>query len=154
MFWLRWKGYTAYLMETHTHLTVSVMAGDTLARSLGSVAGPLFTDLVFEIIEIGWGNTLIGRVATILSFLPFGFRRYGQQIQDPSKYVVKEPGKGSLKPKISSTVLRALPASPIYAVIPPRPRPKTETESGPATAVELANRWNPAVLEAIKTTPA
>jgi len=90
-------------METHTHFTVSVMAGDTFARSLGSVAGPLFTDSVFEIIEIGWGNTLIGRVVTILSFLPFGFRRYGQQIQNPSKYVVKEPGKGSLKPEISST---------------------------------------------------
>jgi hypothetical protein len=58
---------------------------------------------VFEIIEIGWGNTLIGRVVTILSFLPFGFRRYGQQTQNPSKYVVKEPGKGSLKPEISST---------------------------------------------------
>lgn len=29
-------------METHTHFTVSVMTGDTFARSLGSIAEPLF----------------------------------------------------------------------------------------------------------------
>ncbi|KAM5527270.1 major facilitator superfamily transporter [Fusarium oxysporum f. sp. phaseoli] len=102
-------------METHTHFTVSVIAGDTFARSLDSVAGPLFTDSVFEIIEIGWGNTLIGRVATILSFLPFGFRRYGQQIQKPSKYVVMEPGKGCLKPEISSTGASAMPE--VYGIL-------------------------------------
>ncbi|KAF4457858.1 hypothetical protein F53441_297 [Fusarium austroafricanum] len=80
-----------YLTDTYAQYAASVIAANTVARSAGSAAAPLFTTQMFTALGVGGGGSLIGGVATLLAFIPFIFFWYGARIRKKSKYAVVEP---------------------------------------------------------------
>lgn len=84
-----------YLVETYVQYASSIVAVNTIARSLGSLAAPLFTDSMFEAMGVEGGGSLIGGIAVVLAIIPFVFFRYGEKIRARSKYtVLAEAPKG------------------------------------------------------------
>ncbi|KAF5008589.1 hypothetical protein FDECE_5141 [Fusarium decemcellulare] len=79
-----------YLTDTYAEYAASVIAANTVARSAGSAAAPLFTTQMFSALGIGGGGSLIGGVATLLAFIPFVFYWYGARIRRKSKYAFVE----------------------------------------------------------------
>ncbi|KPA42861.1 polyamine transporter 1 [Fusarium langsethiae] len=80
-----------YLTDTYASYAASVIATNTVARSAGSAAAPLFTTQMFTALGVGGGGSLIGGVATLLAFIPFIFFWYGARIRKKSKYALVEP---------------------------------------------------------------
>ncbi|KAG8675421.1 hypothetical protein FPOAC1_001400 [Fusarium poae] len=80
-----------YLTDTYASYAASVIAANTVARSAGSAAAPLFTTQMFTALGVGGGGSLIGGVATLLAFIPFIFFWYGARIRKKSKYALVEP---------------------------------------------------------------
>lgn len=77
-----------YLTDTYTDYAASVIAANTVTRSAGSAAAPLFTNQMFSALGVGGGGSLIGGVATLLALIPFVFYRYGSRIRRKSKYAL------------------------------------------------------------------
>ncbi|KLO94531.1 mfs-multidrug-resistance transporter [Fusarium fujikuroi] len=82
-----------YLTDTYAQYAASVIAANTVARSAGSAAAPLFTAQMFTALGVGGGGSLIGGVATLLALIPFVFFWYGARIRRKSKYALVEPGQ-------------------------------------------------------------
>lgn len=82
-----------YLTDTYASYAASVIAANTVARSAGSAAAPLFTTQMFTALGVGGGGSLIGGVATLLAFIPFIFFWYGARIRKKSNYALVEPDK-------------------------------------------------------------
>ncbi|KAM0391097.1 hypothetical protein ACHAQC_007277 [Fusarium culmorum] len=80
-----------YLTDTYASYAASVIAANTVARSAGSAAAPLFTTQMFTALGVGGGGSLIGGVATLLAFIPFIFFWYGARIRKKSNYALVEP---------------------------------------------------------------
>ncbi|EXL48964.1 hypothetical protein FOCG_09525 [Fusarium oxysporum f. sp. radicis-lycopersici 26381] len=80
-----------YLTDTYAQYAASVIAANTVARSAGSAAAPLFTTQMFTALGVGGGGSLIGGVATLLALIPFVFFWYGARIRRKSKYALVEP---------------------------------------------------------------
>ena len=80
-----------YLTDTYASYAASVIAANTVARSAGSAAAPLFATQMFTALGVGGGGSLIGGVATLLAFIPFVFFWYGASIRKKSKYALVEP---------------------------------------------------------------
>ncbi|KAF4338869.1 major facilitator superfamily transporter [Fusarium beomiforme] len=80
-----------YLTDTYAQYAASVIAANTVARSAGSAAAPLFTTQMFTSLGVGGGGSLIGGVATLLALIPFVFFLYGARIRRKSKYALAEP---------------------------------------------------------------
>ncbi|KAM0563878.1 hypothetical protein ACHAPJ_000084 [Fusarium lateritium] len=79
-----------YLTDTYAQYAASVIAANTVARSAGSAAAPLFTTQMFTALGVGGGGSLIGGVATLLALIPFVFFWYGARIRKKSKYALVE----------------------------------------------------------------
>ncbi|KAJ4196453.1 hypothetical protein NW755_001239 [Fusarium falciforme] len=77
-----------YLTDTYTDYAASVIAANTVTRSAGSAAAPLFTNQMFSALGVGGGGSLIGGVATLLALIPFVFYKYGPRIRRKSKYAL------------------------------------------------------------------
>ncbi|KAI8683886.1 MFS domain-containing protein [Fusarium keratoplasticum] len=82
-----------YLTDTYTDYTASVIAANTVTRSAGSAAAPLFTNQMFSALGVGGGGSLIGGVATLLALIPFVFYKYGSRIRRKSKYALVDGGQ-------------------------------------------------------------
>ncbi|KAI8724854.1 MFS domain-containing protein [Fusarium sp. LHS14.1] len=82
-----------YLTDTYTNYAASVIAANTVVRSAGSAAAPLFTNQMFAALGVGGGGSLIGGVATLLAFIPFIFYHYGSRIRRKSKYALVDGDK-------------------------------------------------------------
>ncbi|KAF4483457.1 mfs-multidrug-resistance transporter [Fusarium agapanthi] len=80
-----------YLTDTYAQYAASVIAANTVSRSAGSAAAPLFTTQMFTALGVGGGGSLIGGVATLLALIPFVFFWYGARIRRKSKYALVEP---------------------------------------------------------------
>ncbi|KAF4998107.1 hypothetical protein FGRMN_3404 [Fusarium graminum] len=80
-----------YLTDTYAQCAASVIASNTVARSAGSAAAPLFTAQMFTALGVGGGGSLIGGVALLLTFIPFIFFWYGARIRRKSRYALVDP---------------------------------------------------------------
>ncbi|KIV97274.1 hypothetical protein PV10_01042 [Exophiala mesophila] len=82
--------YLNYLTDTYLMYTASAMAANTICRSAGGAAAPLFTRSMFEALGVGGGGSLIGGFAILLAPIPFVFYRYGEQIRRRSRFAPTE----------------------------------------------------------------
>ncbi|KAJ9633995.1 uncharacterized protein PV06_08556 [Exophiala oligosperma] len=78
--------YLNYLTDTYLMYTASAMAANTICRSACGAAAPLFTQYMFDALDVGPGASLIGGVACLLAPIPFVFYKYGRQIRERSKF--------------------------------------------------------------------
>lgn len=75
-----------YMIDSYGQYAASIVAVNTVARSLASASAPLFTNFMFHAMKVGGGGSLIGGVAAFLAIIPFVFCRYGKQVRKRSKY--------------------------------------------------------------------
>ncbi|KAL6247739.1 hypothetical protein RBB50_005087 [Rhinocladiella similis] len=78
--------YINYLTDTYLMYTASAMAANTICRSACGAAAPLFTQYMFNALDVGPGGSLIAGVACLLAPIPFVFYKYGKQIRERSKF--------------------------------------------------------------------
>ena len=76
----------SYLIESYFHIAAMIAATNTVFRSFGSAAAPLFTSFMFDGMGVGGGASLIAGVAVILAIIPFYFYRHGERMRSKSKY--------------------------------------------------------------------
>lgn len=70
-----------YLVDVFTIHAASAMAASTVLRSLAAAFIPLSSRTMYAQMGYGWGNTMLGLIATLLIPIPFLFIRYGDRIR-------------------------------------------------------------------------
>jgi MFS family permease len=72
---------TTYLVDVFTIHAASAMAASTVLRSLAAAFIPLSSQTMYAQLGYGWGNSMLGFIATLLIPIPFLFIRYGEKIR-------------------------------------------------------------------------
>ncbi|KAK8865607.1 hypothetical protein IAR55_000751 [Kwoniella newhampshirensis] len=75
-----------YLVDSYTIYAASVLAANSVLRSLFGAAFPLFTTQMFEAIGVHWGVALPGFLALACIPATFVFYKYGAKIRAKCKY--------------------------------------------------------------------
>lgn len=70
-----------YLADCYGPMASSALAGQGLARNLGSFGFPLFSHTMFKKLTYKWANTIFGGVAVILIPVPFVLFLYGPSLR-------------------------------------------------------------------------
>ncbi|KAM3484500.1 hypothetical protein MY8738_002189 [Beauveria namnaoensis] len=78
--------YFNYLVDVYLMYAASALAANTVVRSAGGAAAPLFTRQMFSAMGIGGGGSLVGGVGALLAIIPFLFYKYGPQIRARSNF--------------------------------------------------------------------
>ncbi|KAJ4154105.1 hypothetical protein LMH87_010568 [Akanthomyces muscarius] len=78
--------YFNYLVDVYLIYAASALAANTVVRSAGGAAAPLFTRQMFSAMGVGGGGSLVGGVGALLAIIPFLFYKYGPQIRARSKF--------------------------------------------------------------------
>ena len=74
-------GVLGYLVDAYLVFAASVLAGNTVVRSIFGVAFPLFTKRMFDNLGVNWAGTLIACLALLFAPSPFIFYIYGRKIR-------------------------------------------------------------------------
>ncbi|CAF1377491.1 unnamed protein product [Adineta steineri] len=75
-----------YMIDTYTIYAATVMAANSILRSLFGAAFPLFTARMFRNLGIQWAASIAGFLALLCLPLPYIFWKYGEVIRAWSKY--------------------------------------------------------------------
>lgn len=75
-----------YLVDVYVIYAASVLAANSVLRSLFGAAFPLFTKPMYEKLGIHWAAALPGFLALLCAPFPFLFYKYGAQIRAKCKY--------------------------------------------------------------------
>ncbi|KAG2110587.1 major facilitator superfamily domain-containing protein [Suillus discolor] len=74
-----------YLADCYGPMASSALAGQGLARNMGSFGFPLFSHIMFKKLTYKWANTIFGGVAVLLIPVPFILFLYGPSLRKRSK---------------------------------------------------------------------
>jgi MFS family permease len=75
---------TTYLVDVFTVHAASAMAASTVLRSLAGAFIPLSSQTMYAQLGYGWGNSMLGFIATLLVPIPFLFIKFGERIRERS----------------------------------------------------------------------
>ncbi|KAK3333682.1 major facilitator superfamily domain-containing protein [Cercophora scortea] len=78
-----------YLIDSYTVFAASVLASNSVLRSLFGAAFPLFTTYMYADLGIHWASTVPAFLALACVPFPFLFYRYGGQIRMKCKYAAE-----------------------------------------------------------------
>ena len=78
-----------YLIDSYTIYAASVLAANSVLRSLFGAAFPLFTTQMYKSLGIHWASSVPACLALACLPFPFLFYRYGEQIRLKCKYAAK-----------------------------------------------------------------
>lgn len=70
-----------YLVDAFTIYAASAIAANTVLRSVLGALLPLCGLDMYDVLGLGWGNTLLGLVAFALAPIPWVFAVYGERIR-------------------------------------------------------------------------
>ncbi|KAJ5951974.1 Major facilitator superfamily domain general substrate transporter [Penicillium vulpinum] len=79
---------STYLVDAFTEYAASVMAANTVFRSLAGALLPLAGPKMYDVLGLGWGNSLLGFIALAFCALPVVFWIYGERIRTSAKFQV------------------------------------------------------------------
>lgn len=82
-------GTINYLIDSYVIFAASVLAANSVLRSLLGFAFPLFTVQMYENLGIHWATMVPAFLALACTPFPFIFRKYGEQIRRRCKYSAK-----------------------------------------------------------------
>ena len=80
-------GLMLYLIDVFTLYAASALAGSAVIRGIGGAFIPLAGVKMYNVLGQGWGNSLLGFIATGLIPVPFLFARYGSWLR--TKFEIK-----------------------------------------------------------------
>jgi MFS family permease len=75
-----------YLIDSYTIYAASVLAANSVLRSLFGAAFPLFTVQMYDNLGIHWASTIPAFLALACAPFPFIFYKYGERIRMKCKY--------------------------------------------------------------------
>ncbi|KAF2709780.1 putative MFS multidrug transporter [Pleomassaria siparia CBS 279.74] len=76
-----------YLVDSYTRYAASAIAAATVLRSLAGFGFPLFAPAMFNALDYGWGNSLLGFIALGLGIpAPFMLWKFGGVLRARSKF--------------------------------------------------------------------
>ncbi|KAF2752276.1 MFS general substrate transporter [Sporormia fimetaria CBS 119925] len=76
-----------YLVDSYTRYAASAIAAATVLRSLAGFGFPLFAPKMFDALDFGWGNSLLGFIAVALGVpAPFMLWKFGEKLRSRSRY--------------------------------------------------------------------
>ena len=78
-----------YLIDSYTIYAASVLAANSVLRSLFGAVFPLFTVQMFDNLGIHWASTIPAFLALACAPFPFVFYRYGKGIRMKCKYAAE-----------------------------------------------------------------
>lgn len=81
-----------YLVDSYLIYAASVLAANSVLRSLFGAAFPLFTTQMYEALGVNWASTLVGFLALACAPLPFLFYRYGAAVRTRCRYAKEAAG--------------------------------------------------------------
>jgi hypothetical protein len=67
-----------YLVDAFTIYAASALAANTVVRSIAGAVLPLAGLQMYQVLGMGWGNSLLGFIALAMLPLPFVIQRYGE----------------------------------------------------------------------------
>ncbi|KAL2164452.1 hypothetical protein VTH06DRAFT_3668 [Thermothelomyces fergusii] len=79
----------SYMIDSYTVFAASVLAANSVLRSLFGAAFPLFTPYMYEDLGIHWASTIPAFLALACMPFPFLFYRYGAAIRRRCKYAAE-----------------------------------------------------------------
>ncbi|CAI9634561.1 unnamed protein product [Alternaria burnsii] len=76
-----------YLVDSYTRYAASAIAAATVLRSLAGFGFPLFAPAMYNKLDFGWGNSVLGFIALALGVpAPFMLWRFGEKLRSTSKF--------------------------------------------------------------------
>lgn len=78
-----------YLIDAYTIYAASVLAANSVLRSLFGAAFPLFTTYMYRNLGIHWASSIPAFLALACAPFPFLFYKYGEQIRLKCKYAAQ-----------------------------------------------------------------
>lgn len=87
---------TSYLIDAYVIYAASVLAANTVLRSLFGAAFPLFTRIMYERLGIHWASSIPAFLALLCVPLPFFFYKFGARIRAKCKYAAAAAEKAVL----------------------------------------------------------
>ncbi|KAI4165240.1 MAG: hypothetical protein LQ342_001108 [Letrouitia transgressa] len=76
-----------YLVDTYTRFAASAIGAATVLRSTAGFVFPLFAPYMYEALDYGWGNSLLGFIAVGLGLpAPFLLWMFGQRLRERSPF--------------------------------------------------------------------
>lgn len=82
-------GIMNYLIDAYTIFAASVLAANSVLRSLFGAAFPLFTTQMFDGLGIHWASSIPAFLALVCVPFPFIFYKYGPTIRAKCKYAAQ-----------------------------------------------------------------
>ncbi|EED21472.1 MFS multidrug transporter, putative [Talaromyces stipitatus ATCC 10500] len=82
-------GVMNYLIDAYTIFAASVLAANSVLRSLCGAAFPLFTTYMYHNLGIHWASSVPAFLALACVPFPFLFYKYGAQIREKCKYAAE-----------------------------------------------------------------
>lgn len=82
-------GLMNYLIDSYTIYAASVLAANSVLRSLFGAAFPLFTRYMYDDLGIHWASSVPAFLAVACVPFPFLFYKYGAQIRTKCKYAAE-----------------------------------------------------------------
>lgn len=79
----------SYMIDSYTVFAASVLAANSVLRSLFGAAFPLFTSYMYNDLGIHWASTIPAFLALACMPFPFLFYRYGARIRRSCKYAAE-----------------------------------------------------------------
>ncbi|KAL2760204.1 hypothetical protein ACRALDRAFT_1046548 [Sodiomyces alcalophilus JCM 7366] len=72
---------TMYLVDAYNMYSASALAANTIIRSIAGAVLPLCGLEMYDVLGLGWGNSLLGFIATAFIPMPFLILRYGERLR-------------------------------------------------------------------------
>ncbi|KAG9854915.1 MFS general substrate transporter, partial [Aureobasidium melanogenum] len=79
-------GIMNYLIDSYTIFAASVLAANSVLRSLFGAAFPLFTTYMYNNLGIHWASSIPAFLALLCVPMPFLFYKYGPQVREKCKF--------------------------------------------------------------------
>jgi hypothetical protein len=77
-----------YFVDAYTIYSASVIAANTVLRSLLGALLPLAGPSMYAALGLGWGNSLLAFIALAMAPLPWVFWRYGERIRTSPRFAI------------------------------------------------------------------
>ena len=78
-----------YVIDAFGRYAASAIAATTIMRCVFGAFLPLAGQPMYDALGYGWGNSLLGFIALLMSPVPFLFMKYGERIRTSKRFALE-----------------------------------------------------------------